>query len=161
MLFNNLHPFSTIFKVKKNSSTGLHLEDLTPQQLQQLGMIRDPSGEYFHVTNTEDGGYHLSPALKESIAGAVAGAQRQAQRSQQQTQQNDQSALMKKISENAVDQFQVNIQAIVRIVALSPIVYVGFIYLQDTIKHPAYAHLSIIVTIQEFQTHSFMQQRDL
>ena len=48
------------------------------------------------------------------------------------TQQN---TLRKKISENAVDQFQVNIQAIVRKVALSPTDYMGFTYLQDTIKH--------------------------
>ena len=92
-----------------------HISQLSPQQLSQLGMFRDGKGDYFHFSNTEDGGYHLSPATQESVAAAVAGVQRQAQRAQSQ-----QSDLMKKISENAVDQFQVNIQAIVRKVALSP-----------------------------------------
>jgi hypothetical protein len=63
-------------------------------------MMRDGEGDFFHVSNTEDGGYHLTPVTQESLAGAVAGAQRQAQRAQSQ-----QSDLMKKISENAVDQF--------------------------------------------------------
>ena len=40
---------------------GLHLADLTPEQLSQLGMFRDGKGDYFHVSNTEDGGYPLSP----------------------------------------------------------------------------------------------------
>jgi hypothetical protein len=88
-------------------SRKVSLENLSPQQLSQLGMMRD-GDKFFHVSNTEDGGYRLTPVTEESLAGAVQGVQRQAQ----QTQQNQQSALMQKISENAVDQFQVNIQAI-------------------------------------------------
>ena len=138
-------------------SRKVSLENLSPEQLSILGIFRDGNGAYFHASETNDGGYHLTPVTQESLAGAVAGVQRQAK----QVQQTQQSALMKKISENAVEQFQVNIQAIVRKVALNPIDYLGFTYLLDTIKHPAHAHLSIIVTIQEFQTHSFMQHCDL
>jgi hypothetical protein len=64
-------------------SRKVSLENLSPEQFSSLGMMRDGKGAYFHVTNTEDGGYHLSLATQESIAGAVAGVQRQAQRAQQ------------------------------------------------------------------------------
>jgi len=75
------------------------LSQLSQEQLTKLGMVRYGNGQYFHVANTEDGGYHLSPATEEIVSDAVAGLQRQAQ----QNQQNQQSELMK-ISENAVNQ---------------------------------------------------------
>ena len=85
-------------------------------------MFRDGNGGYFHVTNTDDGGYYLSPATQESVVAAVVGVHRQAQQIQQ-------SALMKKISENAVNQFQVNIQAVVRkVVPVSSITWGSHIY---------------------------------
>jgi hypothetical protein len=130
----------------RQSSTQSSIANLSSEQLTALGIFRDGNGRYFHASDTEDGGFHLTPVTQESLAGAVAGAQRQAQQVQQltqqtqQTQQNEQDALMKKISENAVDQFQVNIQAIVRKVALSLTVYMGFTYLQGTIKH-LYVHI--------------------
>ena len=137
--FSGENKNSQQFSGEKTFSSS-QLSQLSPEQLSSIGMMRDVKGDYFHVTNTEDGGYHLTPVTQESIAATVAEVQRQAQQAQQQqaqqqTQPNPQDTLMTKISENAVDQFQVNIQAIVRKVALSPTDYIGFAYLQGTVKH--------------------------
>jgi hypothetical protein len=93
------------------------LATLNSTQLAEMGLMRDGNGQYFRVTRGNGGSMTLTPTSEQEVL-----------RQQQQAAATD--GLFDRVSEAAINEFNVNVQALVRKIAMSPAVFMSFSYVK-------------------------------